>query len=105
MHGSRISALTLFTTIAPEKRFTTGGRPHLSTPYEETLAVVRKMLEFEQLKGYHRAFIDSIRMYYETMGEPVLHHKDDLEQQGLKVVILEARTHDIPWNEHVATVR
>ena len=59
------------------------------------------MLEFEQLKGYHRAFIDSIRVYYET----VIAEWDDLGQQGLKVVILEAGTHDIPWNEHVATIR
>lgn len=130
-HTDRVAAMAI------------GGWPPLSAPYKETLAVVRQMLESDYLAGSNRAFIDSIRVYYEaviaewdeeaevaefdmprmvyvgdqdigapdTMGEPValaepiLRRKDDLEQQGWNVVILEGRTHDISWNEHVATVR
>ena len=130
-HTDRVAALAI------------GGWPPLSGPYEETLATVHQMLESGAFTGHGHAFIDSIRVYYETviaewdeaaevpgfdmprmiyvgdqdtgaaeimgapinLAEPIVRRRAELESQGWEVVILEDRTHFIPWAEHVATVR
>ena len=130
-HTDRVAALAI------------GGWPPLSGPYEETLATVRQMLESGAFEGPDHAYLDSIRVYYETviaewdeeehvpafemprmiyvgdrdmgaaeimgaplsLAEPIVRRSADLERQGWEVVILEDRTHFIPWAEHVATVR
>ena len=130
-HTDRVAALAI------------GGWPPLSGPYEETLATVRQMLESGGFTGPGHAFLDSIRVYYETviaewdeaaavpgfdmprmiyvgdrdtgaaeimgaaisLAEPIVRRRAELESQGWEVVILEDRTHFIPWAEHAAAVR